>query len=452
MRRCICLYKDVNVTNISLMSNNVLVANKCSNDSVMNYLNSSHIDEVSVILKPNVVTEVVDGSYLIGDFLGDTGTRNLCVVSENTINSLTDVGHKYGIKSMKVYNYIDVVCSKFKKDEKIIIVSPWNNSLVALIYSEFGIARDFKLSSESRLASLIGRFRSKYNCRVVEDISAYDYVGLKDVVTNLDEVDKEKRCLLAHIPYVFYNKGIDLLKPKPVFSAVVNPMEKMYIEDYSVDDDVDDDDLPPEPSVKKSGFFSGLFKKNKPTVTKSVATGPSEDLRRDYNEYLNTNLSNVSYAGYGQNALALKESSTSDILLYGVLIVVVTCIILSFCFNGLYRMRISNMVENVETIEKFANEKESSVNMASSDSQVGSVLTKVISSDLPENCVITSARYDTDGYSVQVASSNDAIESGDIKSSLPSDLKIADIDKNPANINSKGVKYTSLFAVTIIPS
>lgn len=476
MRRCICLYHDLENSSVSLLSDRVLVSNYFGSDSLERFLNGSEIEELSLVFKPVIAKSIPKGGFRIGDFIQDNLGR-VCVVSEDDIQDVLDLSKAYNISSVRVYNYLDIVGDKFKSYDSIIVLMEWLNETIGLGYYEYGVLKSFKSCAESKLGLYISRFKDQYNCQVVEDNAIYDFIEMCNEIPNLAEIPNERRTEVMHIPYVVTHEGIELVSDKEAINLNDNSINSYLENEYGISDEENefltnfDDEEEFNVEQEKVGFFGRLFgKKDKPSrggypsgraVGQATALqyssfekeySRSQDLARNDENY-GTGYQFVGYKGYGDNAIAI-EKSPMDIVFYAILSVVFVCMLMSFVFSHVYTNKIRSLTDASQKLETILMSKETNLNVAKSEkSKPTDVITSVVSSNFPEGTELANVSYTGEHYNVGVYSQTTFDDNSTLKNCLPGNSKVTDLDVSSTNlVKENGTSYGYLYAMTMIMS
>lgn len=322
MVTCVVLIESVDSLNVSLFRDNRLLVNYIGDLPISHFVNNK-IDCLKVMFKPALHVVVPDNAYKL-DTVSVNGTIKDCLISCDDFNNLSSLCGK--VKDIQIYNYLDVYKSLFKDRDRVVIVDSWSKSLASVTYIEFGSIVDLRRVKYSDLAKVIHKICESYNCyEVVNAKKTFDYVGLNSVVSNLDQIEKDRLSSLRHIQLCFESEGLSVLEKEEILDwstdkdgkgtslgglneeldseDVVDSREDYYTrnlngKDFNVESDYQEEEFEEvfeEP--RKVGFFEKLFgkkkqnsfnkpKRKKPRPSKSNAEDIEEDLAGDDDENL----------------------------------------------------------------------------------------------------------------------------------------------------------------------
>lgn len=454
MRKCICFCHNLNTCTISLMVDNKLVYTHSGEIELGRYLNGTSIDELDVIIKPSIAKTIPEDGFRLGEFSQD-GASRVCVISENDITNLVEVSKLFEIPNVKVFNYLDVVSSKFSNHDKVIVLIEWVDSTTALVYLEFGVIKAFKLSAESKLSYNISRFRDKYKCAILEDSNVYDFIGLRNKISNSSNINTEDREAIMHIPYVLDLKGV----------SIINNQMSLNMDDEEDGDDDDEDNNQPNPNVhkeqpkkKKKSFFAGLFRKKSKDelLSKNKFSKYDDDFKREmelyktsYNEN-STFYSNVGTIGYESDVLVVRERSVGDYLFYAIIFIISSCMVLSFVFSSVYKTKMKSLADNNQEIQSYISEMKSSEQYL--DKHPSSKIVDLASTELPDGCEMSTIRYEGgDVLEVEIASDGTLSDELELSNSLSNDLYVSDINKIDSSVAQNQVINSAItYALTLV--
>lgn len=453
MRKCICFCHNLDTCTISLMVDNKLVYTHSGEIELGRYLNGTSIDELDVIIKPSIAKTIPEDGFRLGEFSQD-GASRVCVISENDVTNLVEVSKLFEIPNVKIFNYLDVVSSKFSNHDKVIVLIEWVDSTTALVYLEFGVIKAFKLSAESKLSYNISRFRDKYKCIILEDSIAYDFIGLRNKISNSSNINTEDREVIKHIQYVLDLKGV----------PIINNQMSLNMDDEEDDNDDDVNNNQPNPNVneeqhkKKKGFFAGLFRKKSKDelLSKNKFSKYDDDFKREmelyktsYNEN-GTFYNNVGTIGYESDVLVVRERSVGDYLFYAIIFIISSCMVLSFVFSSVYKTKMKSLADNNQEIQSYISEMKSSEQYL--DKHPSNKIADLASTELPDGCEMSSIRYEgSNVLEVEIASDGTLSDELELSNSLSNDLYVSDINKIDSSAAQNQVINSAItYALTLV--
>lgn len=467
MRRCICFCHSLDVSTISLMVDEKLVYTHTGNTTLDRYLNGTKIDELCVVVKPSVAKTIPEDGFRLGDFSQD-GFGRVCVISENDVNNLIEISKVFEVPNVKVYNYLEIISLKFTNYDKVIVLTEWVDSTVALVYLEFGVIKAFKVSAESKLSYNISVFKKKYDCYIVEDSKVSDFVGLRTRVSNSSSIKESDRNSINYLRYMFDLKGIPILGGNKAFNLMDEEEEEeiSYSSKFNEDGSPIDKDSLDNPNLGKKrkqvkdsklGFFARMFgKKSKKESTKQNGNFIKYD--DDFKRQMSLNqmsygdssssYNNVGSLGYQSSVLAARQKSISDYFFYVFIIVVFACILFSFTFSSIYRMKVSSL-------SSLNKEIESTLHKLSGNNSKSSPIDNVLnlaSVSVPNGCEVSKVDYSNDNiYKLEIDSDKALDDVNVLSDSLPNDVIVSNIDHtNNTNYNSEVQKRAITYALTLV--
>lgn len=468
MRRCVVLYNSVDDINVSLLVDNKLVINCVGNYSLDRFLLNTKIDELDVIYKPYISNSIPENGYKIGNFFQDS-IGKVCVISNDDVNNLVDASRVYKIPDLKIYNYLDIIADRFKSHDKVIVLSEWSHNIVALVYLEFGQVVDFKKSSISKLTLMLSRFREKYRCNVLEDLTSYDYIEVMNSVCNIKDVDSHKKLFISHIPYVLQNKGISLLAR---LKQNISPVENIFKDEEDLDSSLTDKSdeqsenkvikrkVAKKESFKKSnneglgGFFSRLFGKKRGKSEEGFDFSSYDDdyeqaLRMESDRYLAQGYVDMQYRPSRSAVVALTKTGPMDYVFYAVMTILITCILLGTVFGAVYKGKLNYLRADADSLNRMKTQRELNLTLAEeSYSSPASNIAELANISLPADYELDSVSYTGDSYKINVNSLNKNDSLSDVKKSIPSDFVVSNISNNGKDSSNSYFVY----ALTLIRS
>lgn len=473
MRRCVVLYNSADDVNISLLVDDKLVLNCVGNYSLDRFLLNTKINELDVIYKPYVSSSVPENGYKIGNFFQDF-IGKVCVISNDDVNNLVDASRMYKIPNLKVYNYLDIIADKFKNHDKVIVLSEWSHNIVALVYLEYGQIVDFKKSNLSKLTLMLSRFREKYRCDVLEDLSTYNYMEVMNSVCNIKDIDSHKKLFISHLPYVLENKGVSLLDQ---FTQHITNVGKVFEDEYEDIDDktssstggyvkdfikrddkvISEDETPIKPKKQSSnkglgGFFGKLFGKKRGKSEEGFDFSSYDDdyeqaLRMESDRYLAQGYTDIPYRPSRSSVVALTKTGPMDYIFYAVMTVLVSCILLGTIFGAVYKGKLSYLRADADFLSRTKNQRQLNLTLAEeSHSSPASNVAELVNISLPESYELDSVSYTGDSYKVNINSLHKNDSLSDVKKSLPSDFVVSDVSNNGKD--SKDSRF--VYALTLV--
>ena len=291
MVTCIILVESMDTLNVSFFKGNRLLANYIGNLPISHFIND-RIDCLKIMFKPDLCNFVPEDAYKL-DNINVNGVSKSCLISCNDFKNLSSLCSK--VRDIQIYNYLDVYESVFRDRDKVVVVDSWSKSLASVLYIEFGQILDFRRIRYSNLGNAINKICKNYNCySVVNAGKVFDYVGMNSVISNLNQVEKERLSSLRHIQYCFENQGIAVLEDTPSLdwsdgeeggNSLFSPQEDYYARnlndhDFNVESDYEEheEEVGYEEPPRKLGFFEKLFgsKKNKPSKKAPKGKGLSK--------------------------------------------------------------------------------------------------------------------------------------------------------------------------------
>lgn len=444
MRKCVVLYNGTNNLNVSVLVKDNLVLN-CNGDfNIDRFLHSTNVDELLVIFKPSICNSIPENGYKIGSFKQESSVK-VCVISNEDVNNLVDLSRLYKVPKLSIYNYMDILCDKFKDHSKVIVISEWSSNLVALFYLEMGVILDFRKTNLQKLSVTLGKFREKYKCSVLEDMAIYDYFSLCSHIKNIKQIDNSKKAFLSHLYYVLDNKGIDLLSSNndSVYdineddsetSSLINPSYETNedLSDYEVEEDEDSSEQPSD--EKKSGFFGRLFgKKSKAEIFDFEAYDEEyeKSLTREHARYMKQGYSANEYVRMGRSAISVEEKGPFDYIFYAALIILLFCITFSSILGLVYKGRVDLLGSNVEYMNSFHSIKQENIQLAQQAPDSPAVkVAELATLDSSKEINVESIAYTGENYQVNLNSSDPSVTDETLKNSLPSGLQASSVKKS----------------------
>lgn len=452
MRRCVVLYNGVDSCNISILADNKLVLNCNGRYNLDRFLHNTSIDDLSVVFKPTVCNSVPENGYRVGSFQQDSSVK-VCVVSNEDVNNLIDMSRIYKIPNIRLYNYMDVISSKFSSHGNVIVVCEWSSNLVALFYLESGVILDFKKTNIQKLSTTLSKFRSKYKCRVLEDNNNYDYVSLHASVPNITSIDNDKKSFISHLNYILNNEGINLLESGNALPKNIDFEEKEEESDdldslLGVDNGDSDDEV--KPSGKKIGFFGRLFGKGRKDQGFDFSSYDEEyehSLRMENARYMRQGYDkDIQYITTGRNAIAVSKSGPMDFIFYAVLFVLLSCIIFSAVLGAVYKGRVGMLSSNVDFLQSLNNSRKYNVELSKEapKSPVNKI-SELLAMQAPSGGTVESVSYTGETYQVNVNIDSEQDMSESVKKSVPSNFVASSVKKS--KLDSASNLYT--YAITL---
>lgn len=460
MRRCVVLYNSADDVNVSLLVDDKLVINCVGNYSLDRFLLNTKIDELDVIYKPYISNAVPENGYKIGNFFQDS-IGKVCVISNDDVNNLVDASRIYKISNLRVYNYLDIICDKFKSHDKVIVISEWSHNIVALIYLEFGQVVDFKKSNIQKLTLMLTRFREKYRCNVVEDLTTYNYMTVMNSICNIDKVDSHRKLFISHLYYVFENKGINLLdKPKQVSNLADSVTNEDAIDESLVNssstnpNDKSNDKKSSKKTKSAKGFFGRLFGAKRGSSEEgfdfsSYDPDYEQIMRMENERYLAQGYVDMQYRPSKSAVVALTKTGPMDYVFYAIMTVLATCILLGTIFGAVYKGKLNYLRADADSLNRMKSQKELNVQLAEeSSSSPASYVAELVGITLPDSYGLDSVSYTGDSYKINVSSVSENDKLSEVKKSIPSDFVVSNVTSNGKDSSDSHF----LYALTLVKS
>lgn len=450
MRKCVVLYNNVDTCNISILTDNKLVLNCNGHYNLDRFLNTTNIDDLSIVFKPTICNSIPENGYRIGSFQQDSSVK-VCVISNEDVNNLVDMSRIYKIPSVKLYNYMDIISSKFSSHGNVIVVCEWSSNLVALFYLESGVIMDFKKTNIQKLSTTLSKFRSKYKCMVLEDSNNYDYVSLHASVPNIGTIDNDKKPFVSHLNYVLNNEGINLLETKKSLPNSIDFEEKEDSDDLdSLLGNQHEEEAKETPSGKKVGFFGRLFGKGRKDQGFDFSSYDEEyehSLRMENARYMRQGYDkDIQYLSTGRSAIAVTKSGPVDFIFYAVLFVLLSCIIFSTVLGAVYKGRVGLLSSNVQFFQSLNNSRKHNVELSKEapKSPVNKI-SELLAVQAPNGGTVESVSYTGETYQVNVNVDSEEDLSESVKKSMPSNFIASSVKKS--KVDSSSNLYT--YAITL---
>lgn len=456
MRRCVCLCHNLKSNTVNLMVDNKLIYTHSGNSNLDRFLNCTGIDELDVIIKPTITKTIPKDGFRVSDFTQDS-IGYVCVISENDVNNLHSLAKAFKVPNVKVFNYLDLVSLKLSNYDKIIALVNWDEFKVALVYLEFGVVKGFKLSTESKLTYNISKFVEKYKCDVVEELSVYNEELLKNRISNVSSLKDFELFTIQHLPYLLDLKGVSIL----------NDSDDGIIDEVENEDSFDvNDNQPNDKEENKSpngikGFLGRLFGKKSKKEPAGNLTESFSNYDDDFKRQMDLNkitvddngtsfYQNVGSLGYESSVLVAREKTAGDYLFIVFIILVISCLLFSFGFSTLYRMKINSLSSRNSSIESSLSLL-SFKNKDNTHSTVNRVL-DLASSEVPNGCEVSKVGYGDDNvYLMEVTSEEPVEDTSALTKGLPNDVVVSDIASNN-NIGTANnpIKAGIIYAITLV--
>lgn len=446
MNRCVVMFNNTDDVNVSILSDNKLIMNCVGNYNLDKFLHNTNIDELSVIFKPTVVNSVPENGYRVGTIRQEVTTK-VCVISNEDINNLVDLSKVYKIPNVSIYNYMDIICDKFKDKGKAIIVADWSSNLVALFYLESGVILDFKKTNTQKLTATLSRFRTKYKCMVLEDMGNYDYLLLHNTISNISTVSSENKAYISHLNYIMSNQGFNLLdarKPSPNVDDILVDFEKES--EVSPPNDVVEDNRRDSKGSSSKGFFGKIFGRNKSDSTFDFASYDEDynaSLMRENQRYMKQGYTDdIQYLVTGRDAISVHKSGPFDFIFYAIVTILISCILFSAVLGTVYKGRVGLLSSNVDTIQSLNSDRQRNIELSkNSPSSPASKVSTLISFKPNEESTVSSVAYTGESYQVAVDVNSDADLTNEIKDSVPEGFVVSSIKKNVSSTIANGFSY-----------
>lgn len=466
MVRCVMLYNNSESCNITLLNDDNVVVNCMGNYSLDSFLFNTGVDTLHVIFKPSVYNSVPENGFKIGN-VSLNGVLKSCIISNEDVRRLADYSSIYGIKSIRLYNFLDLVVDRYKSEENVLVLMEWSNDIVGIAHIEMGELSEFRRVREDKLISILSSLRKRYKCNVVQFNSGFDLTNCHCAIHNLKMVDRDKQIFLSHIPYVIENKGIEILESlsNNLISEAFNiddEGDSIYSKssdkesNFDVSTDIDSLDISSKGinvTPKKAGFFSRLFgnKSNRSNSVPQEKLSKKEDkkdkLRKekgfnfeDYDEVEEDEdsqyFSQVAqgtkpkalHGSLGANPGVKRKLNFLDYVFYTVFVLFFSCAIIVGGLQFVYKSKLEAMTGEYDSAVKVKNQMETNVRLSEDNSKSPATkITQLSSLNLPSSYKIRNVDYDGSQYKINVETAhNDNIDS--IREYLPSDLVIGSIN------------------------